>query len=247
MNILFGTILVVNSLKNSFVFYPFMKKLCLLFLLFPVLLFAQVKEVEQDTTDYEYIIVAGDSIPRSSIDLDEVMLLHRLKFTSNKDRRRYLILRRKTLKVYPYAKLAADRLQTMQTRLDAIERKSLKKKYAQRVQKYIEEEFSDELKKMTRTEGQILVKLIHRQTGSTAFDIIKELRSGWRAFWFNNTASLFDISLKKEFDPYHEEEDYLIEDILQRNFQSGNLEIQKSALDFDFYELTSKWSSSKKP
>ena len=96
---------------------------------------------------------------------------------------------------------------------------------------------------MTRTEGQILVKLIHRQTGRTAFDLIKELRSGWKAFWANNTANLFDISLKREYDPYNEKEDYLIEDILQRNFQNGILEPQEPALDIDFFKLTEKWFS----
>ena len=70
--------------------------------------------------------------------------------------------------------------------------------------------------------------------------MIKELRSGWRAFWFNNTASLFNISLKRKFDPLHVKEDYLIEDVLQRNFQNGVLPTQKSALDFNFYELDSK-------
>lgn len=222
-----------------------MKHISYFFILFPMLLFAQIKEVKQDTTDYEYIIVEGDSIATSSIDLDEVMLLNKLKFNSRADRRRYLILRRKTIKVYPYAKLAAERLQTMQERMDAIERKSLKKKYAKRVQKYIEEEFSEELKNLTRTEGQILVKLIHRQTGKTAFGLIKELRSGWRAFWFNSTASLFDISLKREFDPENEKEDYLIEDVLQRNFQNGVLEKQEPAISFDFYALSDKWLSGK--
>ena len=119
------------------------------------------------------------------------------------------------------------------------------KKAENKLQKYIEEEFSEELKKLTRTEGQILVKLIHRQTGKTAFDLIKELRSGWRAFWFNSTAKFFNISLKQEFDPENEKEDYLIEDILQRNFQSGNLEEQEPAIEFDFYELTDKWLGKK--
>jgi len=95
---------------------------------------------------------------------------------------------------------------------------------------------------MSRTEGQILVKLIHRQTGTTAFDLIKELRNGLRAFMYNTTASMFDISLKREFDPLNEKEDYLIEDVLQRNFQSGRLEEQKSAVEFDFYDLTNKWT-----
>jgi len=107
-------------------------------------------------------------------------------------------------------------------------------------------EFSAELKKLTRTEGQILIKLIHRQTGRTTFELIKELRNGWRAFWFNNTASLFDLSLKKEFDPMNVKEDYLIEDILQRNFQSGRLERQKDALGLDFFELSHKWLNTPK-
>ncbi len=217
---------------------PFFKYI---FILFPVLLFSQVNDFEQDTTSYEYLIIKGDSIPRTAIDLDEVMLLHKLKFDSKEDRIRYLILRRKTLKVYPYAKLAADRLDSLTKHLAKLTKNRDKKRYTKRIQKYIEGEFSEELKKMSRTEGQILVKLIHRQTGTTTFDLIKELRSGWRAFWYNTTASMFDISLKREFDPINEKEDYLIEDILQRNFQSGRLVRQKSAIPFDFYDLTNKW------
>lgn len=216
-------------------------------IIFPLVLLAQVKEIEQDSISPEYLIIEGDSVPRTSIDLDEVMLLHKLKFDSKKDRIRYLILRRKTIKVYPYAKMAADRLDSMNTRLAALTKNRDKKRYTKRIQKYIEGEFSEELKKMSRTEGQILVKLIHRQTGKTAFGLIKELRSGWRAFWYNTTASMFDISLKREFDPENEKEDYLIEDILQRNFQSGRLERQKPAIDFDFYDLTNKWVHQKTP
>ncbi|MCF7569401.1 DUF4294 domain-containing protein [Sabulilitoribacter arenilitoris] len=212
-----------------------------IFLIFPVLALAQVNIKEQDSSIANYIIIEGDSVPRTAIDLDEVMLLHKLKFNSKKDRIRYLILRRKTIKVYPYAKMAAERLDSMNNRLVSIKKKRHKKKYAKRVQKYIEGEFSDELKKLTRTEGQILVKLIHRQTGKTAFDLVKELRNGWRAFWYNTTANMFDISLKREFDPLNEKEDYLIEDILQRNFLGGRLERQKSAIKLDFYDLTDKW------
>ena len=210
-------------------------------IVFPLILFAQVKVIEQDSIPNKYLIIKGDSVPRTYIGLDEVMLLHKLKFDSKKDRIRYLILRRKTIKVYPYAKMAAERLDSMNTRLATLTRNRERKRYTKRIQKYIEGEFSDELKKLTRTEGQILIKLIHRQTGITTFDLIKELRNGWRAFWFNNTASLFDLSLKQTFDPMRVKEDYLIEDILQRNFQNGVLERHKDALDLDFFELSNKW------
>lgn len=217
-----------------------MRKLFLFCLFLPVISWSQ-ETIEKDSTDYEFIIIEGDSIPRSAIDLNEVLLLHKLKFDSKEDRKRYLILRRKTIKVYPYAKLAAERLKSLNDRLASMERRRDKKRYAKIIQRYIEDEFSAELKKLTRTEGQILIKLIHRQTGKTAFQLIKELRNGWRAFWFNNTASLFDISLKREFVPETDKEDYLIEDILQRNFQNGRLVRQKPARDIDFLKLTDKW------
>ena len=194
-----------------------------------------------DTTNFYYII-KGDSIPREFIDLEEVILLSKLQFTSKEDRRRYLILRRKTRKVYPYAKLASERLFIMSERLKTIKRKRDKQKYTKRVQKYIEEEFSDKLKKFTRTEGQILAKLIHRQTGRTSFDLVKELRTSWRAFWYNTSASLFDISLKEEYNPFKNKEDYLIEDILERSFQENILERQKPAFPIDFFELQLFWN-----
>lgn len=198
---------------------------------------------EQDSLQKEFLIIEGDSIAREFIDLEEVVVLNRLKFDNDLERRRYLILRRKTLKVYPYAKLAAERLVELNTRLDQIKSRRDQKRYTKIVQNYIENQFSAELKKLTRTEGQILVKLIHRQTGTTTFDLIKDLKSGWRAFWYNTTASLFDISLKEEFKPQEVEEDYFIEDILQRAFQAKQLEPQPTALDFEYLELTNKWSA----
>ncbi|MEZ4859526.1 MAG: DUF4294 domain-containing protein [Flavobacteriaceae bacterium] len=203
-------------------------------------------EIKTDTSEVYYYIIEGDTIPREYIDLDEVVLLNKLKFNSKEDRRRYLILRRKTRKVYPFAKLASERLTVMTERLNTLTNKRDKKKYTKRIQKYIEEEFSEELKKLTRTEGQILVKLIYRQTGRTAFDLVKELRTGWRAFWYHTTASMFDISLKEEYAPFEVKEDYLIEDILERSFQSGLLLRQKPAFPIDYLELTSRWNNSSK-
>jgi hypothetical protein len=223
-----------------------MKNSLLLIYLLGPLVCAQVLPVERDSTATEYIIIEGDSIPRKTIDLDEVILLPDLSFDNRDARIRYLILKRKTLKVYPYAKLAAERLETFQERLSSLERKRDRRKYARVIQRYIEDEFSEELKKLTKTEGQILVKLIHRQTGKTAFELIRQLRSGWRAFWYNNTASLFDISLKEEFAPIDVLEDYLIEDILQRAFQSERLERQNPAFDIDFYSCVNKWSKPKR-
>ena len=205
----------------------------------------QTPAVAVDTIPKKYLIIKGDTITGQSIDLEEVVILPRLRLNTNEERRRYLILQRKTLKVYPYAKLAAERLETLNARMAGVKSKRQRKKYTRMVQKFVENEFADKLKKFTITEGQILIKLIHRQTGETAFDLIKELRSGWRAFWYNNTAKLFDMSLKIPFDPEVEEEDFLIEDILQRQFDKGNLEFQKSHKTFDLYTLNKIWKNKK--
>ncbi|TBW26374.1 DUF4294 domain-containing protein [Gramella sp. KN1008] len=230
------------------------KYISILIFLFGVTGFAQrstsekaLDTLENDTVEKRYMIIAGDSVPREAIDLEEVVLLRKLRFDDIDARRRYLILRKKTRKVYPYAKLASERLVTLNARLDKIKSRRDRKQYTKIVQDYIEEEFSAELKKLTRTEGQILVKLIHRQTGTTAFNLVKNLKSGWRAFWYNTTASMFDISLKEEYHPESNQEDFLIEDILQRSFRDNILERQATALDFEYLELTDKWSKSISP
>lgn len=234
---IFGTILAQSLLMKNLIY--------ILFIL-PVYISAQIVEKERDSIKHEYFIVEGDSIHQDVIDLDEVMLFNKLDFKDKQARIRYLILKRKTIKVYPYAKLAADRLVSLNERMESIKKKRLKRKYAKVIEKYIEEEFSAELKKLTRTEGQILVKLIHRQTGKTTFNVVRELRSGWKAFWYQNTARLFKISLKREFDPVNVEEDFLIEDILQREFQDGRLEKQKPAMEFDYFDLVEEWNQKQK-
>ncbi|WP_322931380.1 DUF4294 domain-containing protein [Arenibacter sp. GZD-96] len=208
---------------------------------------AQIPMAQNDSLAEKYLIIEGDSVALSSIALEEVFVFGKLRFSSYEDKLRYYILQRKTIKVYPYAKLAAERLVELNDSLTKIKSNSKRRKYTREVQKYIEGEFSDELKKLTRTEGQILIKLIYRQTGSTAFNLVKELRNGWRAFWYNTTAKLFKISIKEEFHPDEVYEDYLIEDILQRAFAEYKLERQKSALDYDFAQLTNKWDKVAKP
>lgn len=185
----------------------------------------------------QYIVFEGDTL---LIELDEIMLLKKVKFKTAYDQKYYYWFRKKVLKAYPYAKLASERLMVLNDRRDSIKSRSKRRAYTVRVQKYMEGEFTDQLKKLTRTEGRILIKLIHRQTGETAFDVVKDLRSGWKAFWYNTTASMFKLSLKDKYDPAKVPEDYLIEDILQRAFMAGVLKEQESKLNYDYINLSSK-------
>lgn len=168
-------------------------------------------------------IVEGDTLTNPYVDLREVVVLPSLKFDSYKDYLAYYRLRKRTLKVYPYAKIASERLVVLNDRLSKIKRKRARKRYTKRVERYLEGEFKEELKRLTRSEGRILVKLIHRETGQTTHGLIKKLRSGWRAFVYQTTAKLFDIDLKTTYNPTDDEEDALIEGILLRAFADGTL------------------------
>lgn len=236
---------IVNFTNSIYCMKSITNILFLILLLISVIGNAQI-EAEKDSVDIELFKIQGDSVYDTSISLNEVYVFGPLKFASKEEKLRYYILRRKTLKVYPYAKMAAEKLVVLNDSLQKIKKKSKKRKYTRQVHKEIEEQFSERLKKLTRTEGQILIKLINRQTGDTAFGLVKDLRNGWRAFWYNTTAKFFKISIKAEYHPESVHEDYLIEDILQRAFAKGRLKEQPTVLNYDYTTLTNKWVAKKK-
>ena len=195
----------------------------------------------QQTEEGTLLLIEGDSIPQYGITLKEVVVFQPLRFKTREELKRYILLRRRVFRVYPYAKLAADRLTVLNDRLNEIESKRGRKKYLKRLEKFIYEEFEEELKKLSKSQGRILIKLVHRQTGLTTFALVKELRTGWKAFVYQTTASLFSLSLKDQYNPEEVLEDYLIEDILQRAFTDQYLIEQPAAIDYDLNELYSIW------
>lgn len=166
-------------------------------------------------------VIEGDTIPWDI--LDEVLIISTPTFDDQEARRRYYILRRKVMKVYPYAMLAGNKLDSLNLKLDGINSNRKRKKYIKKYQEFLEERFEPDLRQLTRSEGQILSKLIYRETGMSVHELIKEYRSGWTAFWWNTTAYWYDIDLKKGYDPFTDDEDKLIENILQRAFTQGLL------------------------
>ena len=171
------------------------------------------------------IKIEGDSVARKSIDLNEITIYPPLEFNSIENKLSYYNIKRKTLKVYPYALLASKRLNELKKRIPLIKTRSKRKKYTKIVERFIEKEFSLELKKLTRTEGQILIKLIYRETGETVFMLVKKLRNGLRAFSYNSLGKLFDISIKKEYDPKNIKEDAIIEDVLKRAYADKSIKL----------------------
>lgn len=220
-----------------------MKHLYNILVFFSCVLSFYAQEVKIDSTEIEKKYeIQGDSIEQVGYQLEEVLITNRAyNFKTEEERKRFMILQRRVLKTYPYAKIAADRLVALNNGMKLLKSEKDKKKYFKIVENYLTDEFEEQLKKLSRKDGQILVKLIHRQTGSTTFDLIHDLKSGWKAFWANNTASLFDINLKSKFEPNNVAEDYLIESILYRAFIDGRLTKQESKLGHNYNELQKIW------
>ena len=205
---------------------------------------SQVKDSLKLFDNNLYVSESG-TIPELGITLDEVILFQPLRFQTIEELKEYLILRNRTLKVYPYAKLASDRLKRLNQRINSIKNNSSKRRYTKRIEKFIYSEFEEELKKLSRSQGRILIKLVHRQTGTTTHDLVKELRNGWRAFIYQTTASLFDLTLKDTFDPKVNREDFMIEDILQRANSDNIIKLDPTALTYNLDSLYQIWRTKK--
>ncbi len=205
-------------------------------LLFSTLGNAQVNKIDSTAiSDIEEM----DTILGDAVELPEIIISNsKLDIES---RKQFLLLQNRVYKVYPYAKIASERLTLLDDNMSKLKTKKEKKKYFKIVEDYIENEFTEKLKKLSRSQGQILVKLIYRQTGKTTFSLVKDYKSGWKAFWASNTAKLFDINLKTGYSPYEVNQDYLIETILVRAFKSGRLIDQPSANPVDYEALSTYW------
>jgi Domain of unknown function (DUF4294) len=216
-----------------------------IYILFFLIFFSsQAQEREEFKRDsllkkYDFIIIQNDS---ATINLSPVFVLKHLRFKNSREGIYYYWYRKKVLKTYPYATLAAERLTALNKQLETIKKKRKRKKHIKKIQKYMQGEFTDQLKKMTRSEGRILIKLVYRQTGKTVFNLIKDYRSGWKAFWYQTTAKLFKLSLKKEYHPETSGKDFIIEDILQRAFIDGLLVRKAPKIPIDFEKISAQYN-----
>lgn len=214
-----------------------------LYLLFLLLItfVGKSQVVQKDTIKMGYVLTEKDSILGDTIQLEE-LLIYKQKLDPEAQKQ-YNLLRNRVYVTYPYAKLASDRLTTLTKGMSSLTANRDKKKYFKIVEDYVSNEFEAKLKKLSRKQGQILIKLINRQTGITTYDLIKNYKSGWKAFWSNTTARMFDLNLKAPYAPYSSNEDFLIETILVRAFESGRLINKSPATSIDYNHLNNFWVS----
>lgn len=187
-------------------------KILFLFFLISIVSFSQ------ELTLKDYIIEDGDTVLTSDIPVIEI-----ITFKDAKERVKYKILKRKVLKVYPYAIYTKDKLMEIEKELLDIKRKRKKKKYTKQVSSFLKEELGEEMKKLTRTEGNILVKLIYRETNISTYKLLKEYRGSINAFFWQTIAKMYDNNLKQEYDPVNNREDMLIEHIVINAKLEGKL------------------------
>lgn len=141
--------------------------------------------------------------------LDEFILK---ELNGDESREKYLKLVYNVKKTLPYAKLAAFRLQMMEDNLNLLTTKKAKDKYIKETEKAIKEEFMSQLKELHISQGKLLIKLVHRETGKNTYEILKGYRGSATSFYWNTFAKFYNADLRDEFDPI---EDYQIEYIIK--------------------------------
>lgn len=211
-------------------------RICIVFLM----LFAIQARAQDPVTDTIRRGMDKDSIA-FDVEMQEIVISNVKDTVSEETKKQLAILKRRVLKVYPYAKIAADRLTMLSRNMAKLKTDKEKKKYSKIVEKYLEDEFEGQLKKLSRKDGQILIKLIHRQTGETTFDLIKDHKSSWKAWWSSRVAKMFDLNLKTTYSPVNVAEDYYIEGFLRKAFDERRLVRQEPAFPIDYAAVTKKW------
>lgn len=180
-----------------------------LFLLFAVaLLFATPRVSAQVVTEYgpaKKVILGSDTV--IMVDLPMVFVFNRPA-----EQRRYSRLIHNLKIVYPIAMEANATLQAMEGRMDSMSLRRDKQAFVKAMERALKQKYTPVLKNMTLSQGKLLIKLIDRETDHTSYDLVKELRGGFRAFFWQSIARLFGANLKDTYD--RDGEDQIIEELI---------------------------------
>ena len=159
--------------------------------------------------------VLFSQIPENDIVLDEVLLSSKMLYT----KKEYFFYKKKVLKVYHYVDTLRNVITELDNELLLESKKRKKRKIIRNYKKDLMDRFLLEIKSLTRKDGVILSKLIYRDFGVSVFDLIKEYKGNWSAFWWQNLANLYDGNLTSEFNPTKNKEDFLIEKIIKQELK----------------------------
>lgn len=174
---------------------------------------AQEKKSETSNKDKLFLVPTciynGDTIPY--VRLPQVYVFKPMKFKNKRQRQKYSKLVRDVKKVLPIAKeVNAIVIETYEYLMTLPENE--RKKHIKAVEKSLKEQYTPRLKKLTFSQGKLLIKLVDRETNSTGYELVKAFLGSFRAGFYQAFASLFGASLKKEYDA--EGEDIVVEQII---------------------------------
>ena len=151
------------------------------------------------------VVVDGDTVPVMYV--NEVHIWGAKSYNSPSESRQWERLVRNVKKAYPYAKLAGIKFNEYNQKLDGIKNEKVKKEMMKQAEDEIEAQFGKELRDLTISQGKILLKLIDRQTSNSSYDIVKDFRGKFRAFFYQSFARLFGYDLKARYNPLGEDAD----------------------------------------
>lgn len=123
-------------------------------------------------------------------------------------------------KVYPYAVKVSEILEEVNAEVEGMDRQA-RKEYLKSKETSLFGSYEKDLRRMSKSQGKVLVKLVHRQTGESTFGLIKDMKSGVTAVFWQSIGLLFGINLKDEYNP---EEDAMMEEIV-RELEAGGYNI----------------------
>ncbi len=132
---------------------------------------------------------------------------------SDEEKRAFLRMVYNVRRTYPYAVLAKERMDRYNAMKAAVSKKKEQRKYLREEEAAIKRDFMEDLKNMTRSQGAILIKLLARQTDTTAYFLLKDFRGNARAIAYQSMARLWGYNLKENYRPQDRDRD--IEAIVQ--------------------------------
>jgi len=166
---------------------------------------------KNDTIKTLVTVVDGESMPW--VIAPEVTIRDSRIFKSDEDRMAYMRLRYNVIKVIPYAHFAGSRWRQLQRDLAMTGDKKKQKQLVEACETQIKDMFKKEIENLTISQGEVLIKLIDRETNNTSYDLVKQLKGGFSAFLLQSAARIFGHNLKETYD---RDEQRDIEHILQQ-------------------------------
>ena len=142
----------------------------------------------------------GDTIP--VVNLQTVVIYGLPVFKSKKEQRKWDKLVRNVKKVYPYAKLAGIKFREYEVVLSQARTEKERKAFLKKAEKELNDKYSEELKSLTFSQGKVLLKLVDRETGNCSYELVRELKGKFMAFFWQSFARIFGYNLKEKYDPY---------------------------------------------